>query len=65
MTKAPANPFEWRRYTEEEDVRRGVTTAASPKKRVRNRAKTAAPITSIEDNRLKPRGFTVYNKVVK
>lgn len=60
MTKSPANPFEWRRYTEEEDARRGVVV-----KTTRKRREALAPITSTEDNRLKPKGFTVYNKVVK
>lgn len=62
-TDTPANPFEWRRYVIEEDIRCGRVVAADPNKRVRNRAK--APITSTKDARLEPKGFTIYNKVVK
>jgi hypothetical protein len=57
--KTPANPFEWRRYIAEEDIRRGVAVATGPKKRIRT------PITRTDDTRLKPKGFIVYNKVRK
>ena len=63
--QAPANPFEWRRYVVEEDIRCGRAVAADPKKRVRTRTKEAAPITSTDDIRLVPRAFVVYNKVKK
>lgn len=64
-TRPPANPFEWRRYVVEEDIRRGVAAAtAGPKKR-RSRAREAAPITRTDDARLDPKGFVVYNKVRK
>ena len=57
--KTPANPFEWRRYVQEEDVRCGRAVATGPKKRIRT------PITRADDTRLKPKGFIVYNKVRK
>ena len=63
--QAPANPFEWRRYVVEEDIRCGRVVAADPNKRVRNRAREAAPITRTDDARLDPKGFVVFNKVRK
>ena len=62
--KGPANAFEWRRYVVEEDARRRGETPplVSYQKR---RPEVPVPITSTEDRRLQPKGFTVYNRVRK
>jgi hypothetical protein len=61
--QAPANPFEWRRYVVEEDARRGIV--AKPTHPQRTRRRSQEPIKSVEDTRLQPRAFLVYNKVKK
>lgn len=64
MTQPPANAFEWRRYVVEEDARRRgeVAPPVGAKKR---KPEVPVPITNTNDSRLKPKGFTVYNKVRK
>lgn len=63
MTKPPANPFEWRRYVVEEDIRRGV--GAKMSESTKRRRQALEPITNTDDTRLKPKAFMVYNTVRK
>lgn len=63
MTQPPANAFEWRRYVVEEDIRRGV--AVTPSAPTKKHRRAQEPIKSVEDTRLQPRAFVVYNMVRK